>query len=119
MRFMRGAMTWRSRASNNLLRVHGVERARFPMGGSTEQGENANQRGTHAIVSVRIVGTPVSVISLDGALKLFEAWAVDRRGRSVVLRDVHGVMRARSDAALRKAHESSDLVAPDGLPLVW
>jgi N-acetylglucosaminyldiphosphoundecaprenol N-acetyl-beta-D-mannosaminyltransferase len=68
----------------------------------------------------RVLGTPVSIVSMDRILKLFEhEWIPHRRDRYIVLRDVHGVMRARSDAKLRKAHEASDLTAPDGMPLVW
>jgi N-acetylglucosaminyldiphosphoundecaprenol N-acetyl-beta-D-mannosaminyltransferase len=37
--------------------------------------------------------------------------------RVLVLRDVHGVMRARNDAKLQRAHEAADLMAPDGMPL--
>jgi N-acetylglucosaminyldiphosphoundecaprenol N-acetyl-beta-D-mannosaminyltransferase len=68
----------------------------------------------------RVLGTPVSIVSMDRILNLLEQkWIPNRRDRYIVLRDVHGVMRARSDAMLRKAHEASDLTAPDGMPLVW
>ena len=68
----------------------------------------------------RILGAPISITSLDKVIKLFEDdWTVHRRDRYVILRDVHGVMRARSDAKLQRAHEASDLTAPDGMPLVW
>ena len=68
----------------------------------------------------RIFGAPITITSLDKVIKLFEYdWTVHRRDRYVVLRDVHGVMRARCDAKLQNAHEVSDLTAPDGMPLVW
>jgi len=68
----------------------------------------------------RILDVPISIISIEQVLKLFaEDWMVDRRDRYIVFRDVHGVMRARSDTKLRRAHEASDLTAPDGMPLVW
>jgi N-acetylglucosaminyldiphosphoundecaprenol N-acetyl-beta-D-mannosaminyltransferase len=69
--------------------------------------------------SVRILGTPVSILSVKRALHLFDQWVVDRCDRYVVFRDVHGVMLARRNTALHRAHQESDLVAPDGLPLVW
>ena len=51
----------------------------------------------------RLLGTAVSIISVPQILKLFEVeWTVNRRDRYVVLRDVHGIMRARSDAKLQK-----------------
>ena len=46
----------------------------------------------YSLPFVRILGTPVSIVSLGGVLRLFEAWASERCDRSVVLRDVHGVM---------------------------
>jgi N-acetylglucosaminyldiphosphoundecaprenol N-acetyl-beta-D-mannosaminyltransferase len=69
--------------------------------------------------SIRVLGTPVSAISITRALSLFEAWMRDDKDHYVVCRDVHGVMRARRDVTLRQAHEHADLITPDGVPLVW
>ena len=52
-------------------------------------------------------------------LRLFEKWIADGRDRYVVFRDVHGVMLALDHELLRTAHEQADLIAPDGMPLVW
>ena len=68
---------------------------------------------------IRILGTPVSVVSLEGVLRLFEGWITQNRARFAVFRDVHGVMLAQNDRKLQKAHKNADLVAPDGMPLVW
>jgi N-acetylglucosaminyldiphosphoundecaprenol N-acetyl-beta-D-mannosaminyltransferase len=68
---------------------------------------------------IRILGTPVSIVTIDGALRRFEQWVLDPEDRCVVLRDVHGVMLAHSDPRLDRAHQESDLIAPDGIPLVW
>ena len=67
----------------------------------------------------RIVGTSVSHVSMLRVLQLFETWVADDRDRYVVMRDVHGVMLARDNPRLHAAHEQADLVAPDGVPLVW
>lgn len=56
---------------------------------------------------------------MEEVLRYFDAWTHDDQGRYVVIRDVHGVMRARTDLALRSAHHQADLVTPDGVPLVW
>ena len=69
--------------------------------------------------SLRILGTPVSILSVERVLHLFKQWVIDRRDRYVVFRDVHGVMLARRNPALHRAHQESDLITPDGLPLVW
>jgi N-acetylglucosaminyldiphosphoundecaprenol N-acetyl-beta-D-mannosaminyltransferase len=68
----------------------------------------------------RILDCPIAITSLDRVIKLFEDdWTVHRRDRYVILRDVHGIMRAQSDAKLLRAHQTSDLTTPDGMPLVW
>jgi N-acetylglucosaminyldiphosphoundecaprenol N-acetyl-beta-D-mannosaminyltransferase len=68
---------------------------------------------------VRILGTPISIVSVDQLLGLIGGWAAERRDRYVVFRDVHGVICARNDLQLRMSHEEADIVAPDGMPLVW
>jgi len=68
---------------------------------------------------VSIVGTPISLISLNGLLRVFEQWITDRQDRYVVFRDVHGVVAARSNSDLDRAHKKADIVTADGVPLVW
>jgi N-acetylglucosaminyldiphosphoundecaprenol N-acetyl-beta-D-mannosaminyltransferase len=68
---------------------------------------------------IRVLGTPISIVTVDRVLAIFETWLKDRSDRFVVFRDVHGVMRARRDPKLEVAHARADLVAPDGMPLVW
>jgi len=67
----------------------------------------------------RILGIPISIVSMDRVLAIFDRWLADRHDRYVIFRDVHGVMRAQSDPELRRAHEEADIIAPDGMPLVW
>jgi N-acetylglucosaminyldiphosphoundecaprenol N-acetyl-beta-D-mannosaminyltransferase len=74
---------------------------------------------TAQIRRIPIVGTPISLISLNRLLRVFEQWIADPHDRYVVFRDVHGVVAARSDADLDSAHKGADIVAPDGMPLVW
>jgi N-acetylglucosaminyldiphosphoundecaprenol N-acetyl-beta-D-mannosaminyltransferase len=69
--------------------------------------------------SASILGAPISVVTLPKVLSIFERWSGDDRDRIVLLRDVHGAMRARSDPAVRDAQDEADLVLPDGMPLVW
>jgi N-acetylglucosaminyldiphosphoundecaprenol N-acetyl-beta-D-mannosaminyltransferase len=72
-----------------------------------------------SVASTVVLGTPISVISMDRVLVLFEEWVRSKRDRYVVLRDVHGVIRARNDPSLMAAHWGADLVAPDGMPVVF
>lgn len=78
-----------------------------------------SQRANIPHESIAVLATPISVVSLEQVLGIFEHWLCGTRGRFVVCRDVHGVMRARQDGELQKAHASADLITPDGMPLIW
>jgi N-acetylglucosaminyldiphosphoundecaprenol N-acetyl-beta-D-mannosaminyltransferase len=65
-----------------------------------------------------VLGVPVSATSPSGAVATILRWAGDGVGRFVCVRDVHGVMCARTDAQLRTAHAKAAMVVPDGMPLV-
>jgi N-acetylglucosaminyldiphosphoundecaprenol N-acetyl-beta-D-mannosaminyltransferase len=68
---------------------------------------------------VRIAGTPVSIASLPRVLLVLEDWVREKSERYIVCRDVHGVIRARSDGHLHNIHERADIVTSDGMPIVW
>src|ERR1700729_73812 len=68
---------------------------------------------------ISIVGTPISLVSLDELLRVFERWIAAPHDRYVVFRDVHGVIAARSNTDLDSAHKRADVVAADGMPVVW
>lgn len=65
-----------------------------------------------------VVGTPVSLTSYDEMLKVLDNPLPDRAG-VVTVCNVHSVMSARRDEALREAINGSDIATPDGTPLVW
>ncbi len=68
---------------------------------------------------VDILGVQVSVLSKSSLLKDIRR-AVDRRSRlRVAFCNVHTVAECQSDDLLRTAVNSSEVVAPDGMPLVW
>jgi len=71
------------------------------------------------VPQVSIIGTPVSLISLDRLLGIFDEWIAKSQDRYVVFRDVHGLIAARNNPQLDRAHKGADIVAPDGMPLVW
>ena len=69
--------------------------------------------------SVSILGVNVSVINIETALTVVDKWIDEGESQFVCFRDVHGVMAAQKDDALRKAHDKAGMIAPDGMPLVW
>lgn len=66
-----------------------------------------------------ILGTEVDCLTLDEAAAAVIEAAQHRRPMHVCVRDAHGLVRARSDAALAAAHRTAGLVTADGMPLVW
>lgn len=66
-----------------------------------------------------VLGVPVSALWMERALEELDRWFAERRGGYVIIRDVHGVMRAQSDLELLRIHRRADMITPDGMPLVW
>ncbi len=65
-----------------------------------------------------VVGTPISMTSYDEVLDALASPPPDR-ALTVAVCNVHSVMSARKDPALRTALDEADVATPDGVPLVW
>ncbi|GGI05394.1 WecB/TagA/CpsF family glycosyltransferase [Egicoccus halophilus] len=65
-----------------------------------------------------ILGTRIDATSYDDVLARIEARPRDRVQRFAFC-NVHSVMSARRDPALRAALDAMDVATPDGMPLVW
>ncbi len=72
-----------------------------------------------SIPATRVLGVPVSLVSLAVAVRTIVSWCEAGTAHFVCVRDVHGIMRAQDDPALMALHEQAGLVTPDGMPLVW
>lgn len=68
---------------------------------------------------VRILGIPISVLTLDAATKLLSTWAQNDRYRTVFVREVASLMAAVDETRLGALHEEADVIVADGMPLVW
>lgn len=68
---------------------------------------------------VDVLGTGVSAIDMDDALRIVGGWIAEGRDSYVCVTGVHGVMESRRDGALRDVYDGAGLVTPDGMPLVW
>ena len=75
--------------------------------------------GPPVLPRVRILGVPVSAITLQDAVSTIDTWIRTRRRHYVCVTGVHGVMECRHDPALRAIHDAAGMVTPDGMPLVW
>lgn len=68
---------------------------------------------------VSLLGTRIDAVSWEQAVARIVRWAVAGEARIVCLCNVHSVISARHDPALRAAVDSADLATPDGAPLAW
>jgi N-acetylglucosaminyldiphosphoundecaprenol N-acetyl-beta-D-mannosaminyltransferase len=67
---------------------------------------------------VDVLGTGISTVTYSEVLRRMEATVSDR-AQTFAFCNVHSVMTARRDPAVRRALEESDVATPDGMPLVW
>jgi N-acetylglucosaminyldiphosphoundecaprenol N-acetyl-beta-D-mannosaminyltransferase len=66
-----------------------------------------------------ILSTTIHPTTYHDATAAILAWAGRGESRTVCLANVHVVMEAYDDPVYRAAVNGADLVAPDGMPLVW
>lgn len=66
-----------------------------------------------------LLGTHIDALTWESASQRIVRWAQKRRSRMVCLCNVHTLITAREDPALRAALLQSDMNAPDGAPLAW
>src|SRR6266446_2523507 len=72
----------------------------------------------HACFQVR--GVRIDALQISDVVAQMEEWIHDRGGcYSIAATGMHGTVEAQHDRAFKKALNSTDLVVPDGMPLVW
>ncbi len=69
--------------------------------------------------SVALLGTRIDALSWEQALGRILRWAREKQSRMVCLCNVHVVVSARNDEALRRALQLADMSTPDGAPVAW
>ncbi len=69
--------------------------------------------------SVRLLGNPVSLLGMDGALMDCEARVAAKSGGYVCFVNVHTVTESQWNPQLREALSVAQLGLADGMPLVW
>lgn len=65
-----------------------------------------------------VVGIPISMTSYDDVIETLTNRPSDR-ATVVAVCNVHSVMSARRDPALREAIAAAEIATPDGVPIVW
>lgn len=66
-----------------------------------------------------IIGSFIDAGTWERFLSAILAWAKAGQSRVVCVCNVHSVVTAKNDPALRAALDNADLATPDGMPLVW
>ena len=66
-----------------------------------------------------VVSIEVDAVTLSSARDRIVEWAQRRKSRYVCVANVHMVMEAFDSESYRTVVNSSDLVVPDGRPLIW
>jgi N-acetylglucosaminyldiphosphoundecaprenol N-acetyl-beta-D-mannosaminyltransferase len=66
-----------------------------------------------------VVGTRVDAVDPAATLDEIAQWICNGERRYVAFANVHGIMEASRDPALRRAYAAAGLTVPDGMPLVW
>src|SRR5712692_9428844 len=72
-----------------------------------------------SVKRLRMLGTPVDILSMESLLAILERWIRDRsRTHWIACTNSHGLMEALRDSSFRQVIESADLSIPDGYRLM-
>ena len=67
-----------------------------------------------------VLGVRIGALQISDAVVQMEEWIYDRgQCHSVAATSMHGIVEAQLDPAFKEILNSTDLVVPDGMPLVW
>lgn len=70
--------------------------------------------------SFHVLGVRVDAVQIDDVVSRMEQWIRDKdEGHFISVTGMHGVNESRKDLSFRTILNSSALVVPDGMPLVW
>lgn len=74
---------------------------------------------TDRIPSKPVIGFPVTAVPLNEQLETIMKWAQQRLSKVVCVANVHMLIEGSNDPTFATVLKNADLVAPDGMPLVW
>ncbi len=66
-----------------------------------------------------VLGTRIDALSWEETIRRIAGWGAARESRSVCLANVHVIVTATREAAMRRALDAADIVLPDGAPVAW
>lgn len=69
--------------------------------------------------TLKVIGSPIDVITLPTAVDRLLSWARRREHRYVCICNAHSLVTASRDAAFHRVLEKADMATPDGAPVAW
>jgi N-acetylglucosaminyldiphosphoundecaprenol N-acetyl-beta-D-mannosaminyltransferase len=67
-----------------------------------------------------ILGVHVDAVQIRDVIKQMEAWIAEGSNcHSIAFASMHGISEANKDSQFKAIMNGTDLIAPDGMPLVW
>jgi N-acetylglucosaminyldiphosphoundecaprenol N-acetyl-beta-D-mannosaminyltransferase len=67
-----------------------------------------------------VLGVRTHAVQIDGAITQMQEWINGKEGcHTVAATSMHGIVEAQHDPAFKQILNTTDLVVPDGMPLVW
>lgn len=67
-----------------------------------------------------VLGIPVNAVQIPEVIGQMCRWIdAGEKGRTIAVTGMHGVTESLADPETRRAIAGSDMVVPDGMPLVW
>ena len=67
-----------------------------------------------------VLGIPTHAVQLKQVVDRMQGWIRERDGcHSIAATGIHGVVEAQHDPSFKGVLNATDLVVPDGMPLVW
>lgn len=78
-----------------------------------------SKRGFERKNAREILGVRISITTYEDLAARVLNWAEKKESRSVAFANVHVLMEAYDDIALRTRLNALDVINPDGMPLVW
>ncbi len=75
---------------------------------------------TYRLSSFKVLAVRVDAVQITDVIAEMEHWIAARSAEHfIAFTGMHGVTEARRDPSFKQVLNSADLVAPDGMPLVW
>jgi N-acetylglucosaminyldiphosphoundecaprenol N-acetyl-beta-D-mannosaminyltransferase len=82
--------------------------------------QNQTMRAIEVHPCFRVLGTRVDAVQIADVIAQMKDWIHKRTGcHSIAATSMHGIVEAQHDRSFKELLNETDLVVPDGMPLVW